>query len=148
MAHLWGLVARVRVRACVFLFMCVHVRVHDMRSGRGVRILFMLVTRCACCPNFAPSHVFLHAQFPVSAGFYSFPVGGNKAYAQYPCVSGYYCGAGVSYPCPAGTYGQMQQETDPLCAASPARARARTARSSCLTRVCVCVCVGGGGGAF
>ena len=36
-------------------------------------------------------------------------------YNQFPCEPGYYCVEGLRYKCPAGRYGERQQETNPLC---------------------------------
>lgn len=63
----------------------------------------------------------------VSTGFYSvftgvdsgaqqfWDRGNTTASAELPCEPGYYCNAGIKYPCPPGTFGWRYGDTSPAC---------------------------------
>ena len=51
----------------------------------------------------------------VTAGHYSFPVGGVGAMQQNTCSVGSYCAGGVQLPCPAGQYGSGPLLVSPTC---------------------------------
>ena len=51
----------------------------------------------------------------VPPGFFSSPVGGERATNAYPCPVGYYCADGVQYLCVAGRFGSDTAGSDPSC---------------------------------
>lgn len=81
----------------------------------------------------------------VTPGFYTIPTGpdaGAVAFwdatnstqsAELPCEPGYYCIAGVKYPCPPGTFGWRYGMTDSVCGGKVCRLSGTLWRSFCMT---------------
>ena len=51
----------------------------------------------------------------VPSGYYSFPVGGDRATSAFPCTESTYCVGGVQQACPAGRFGDRKQLASPAC---------------------------------